>query len=110
MIGNATVALVSTTTTTDDYGNQSTSTTETAWPGCAVAPRYAAESTDPHRPNVVIGLTVFGPTPPSPINSDDRLRIDGDLYDIEGDDGDWESPFTGWRAGVEVACKRAAAV
>ena len=110
MHGNATVALVSTVTTTDDHGDTSTSVTETAWPGCAVAPRYANETTDSHQPNVVIGLTVYGPTPPSPIDSDDKLRIDGLLYDIEGRAGTWTSPFTGWAPGVEVACKRAAAV
>ena len=102
------LTLVSTTTTTDDYGDTTTTTTETPWGPCAVAPRYATESTDPRVPPVIVGKVIYGP--PTDIDSDDRIRIDGELYEVDGLPGEWQSPFTGWHPGIEVPVKRASAV
>lgn len=102
------VTLVSTTTTTDDLGDSTTTTTETQWGPCAVAPRYANESTDPRVPPVIVGKTVYGPA--VAIDSDDTLVIDGVAWQVDGLPGEWVSPFTGWAPGIEVPVKRASAV
>lgn len=104
-----TVTILSTATTTDDYGNQSTVVTEVAWGPCAVAPRSSSESVDSHAPAVIVGLSIYGPAGVT-INADDKVRIDGVLYDVDGQAGDWTSPFTGWHPGIEVAVKRAGSV
>lgn len=114
-----TVTVRSVTTTDDGLGNTSETVTETAWGPCAVAPRYATESTDPRVPPVIVGKTVYGPT--IALGSNDRLhlgetdgRIVGDdkrvWYDVDGLPGEWINPFTGWDAGIEVPVKRAGAV
>ena len=36
-----------------------------------------------------------------------RVRVRDVLYEVEGEPGDWHSPFTGWRPGIEVALVRA---
>lgn len=103
-----TITLRSTLTTTDDLGNTSTVATESCWGPCAVAPRYATESTDSRSPAVIVGLTIYGP--PACINSDDTLVIDGVEYQIDGLPGEWTNPFTGWAPGIEVPVKRASSV
>lgn len=103
-----TITLVSTTTTTDDFGNGTTETVESQWGPCAVAPRYATESTDPRVPPVIVGKIVYGP--PAAIDSDDTLLIDGIAYQVDGLPGEWTNPFTGWQPGIEVPVKRAAGV
>ena len=102
------VTLVSTMTTDDGLGNTTETVTEESWGPCAVAPRYATESTDPRVPPVIVGKTVYGPT--RALDSDDRLVIDGEVYEVDGLPGEWSSPFTGWAPGIEVPVKRAAAV
>ncbi len=103
-----TVTVRSTVTATDDYGNTTTAVTESPWGPCAVAPRTSAESTDPHAPAVVVGLTIYGPA--RTLNADDTLLVGGVLYQVDGEAGDWQSPFTGWHPGIEVAVKRAGAI
>jgi hypothetical protein len=103
------VTLRSTTTGDDDgLGNTTDTVTETAWGPCAVAPRYARESTDPQVPPVIVGKVVYGP--PVDIDSDDTLVIDGVAYQVDGLPGEWTNPFTGWQPGIEVPVKRAAGV
>lgn len=113
------VTLRSTVTTTDDFGNGTTETTESEWGPCAVAPRYATESTDPRVPPVIVGKIVYGP--PTAIDSDDTLwlgetddAIDGDdkriWWQIDGLPGEWANPYTGWQPGIEVPVKRTAGV
>ena len=100
-----TVTLRSTVTATDDYGNETTVVTESAWGPCAVAPRTSSESTDPHSPALIVGQTVYGPE--VSIDSDDVLVIDGEEWQVEGMPGVWRSPFTGWAPGIEVPIKKA---
>ena len=102
------VTLVSTTTADDGLGNTTETTTETPWGPCAVAPRYANESTDPRVPPVIVGKTVYGPA--VAIDSDDTLVIGGETYQVDGLPGEWTNPFTGWAPGIEVPIKRTAAV
>jgi hypothetical protein len=102
------VTVRSTTTTDDGLGNTTETVTESQWGPCAVAPRYATESTDPRVPAVIVGLTVMGPT--RALDSDDTLVIGGVTYQVDGLPGVWESPFTGWAPGMEVPVKRASTV
>ena len=73
-------------------------------PGCAVAPRYSSEPSERGRQGVIVGLTVYGP---DVFLSTDQVEVRGVLYDVEGEPGFWENPFTGWAPGVEVALRRA---
>jgi len=103
-----TITLRSTVTTDDGFGNATTETTESQWGPCAVAPRYATEQADPRVPPVIVGKIVYGP--PTAIDSDDTLVIDGETYQVDGLPGEWTNPFTGWQPGIEVPVKRTAAV
>lgn len=103
-----TITLRSVATTTDDNGDSTTVPTDTSWGPCAVAPRYATESSDPRVPPVIVGKVVYGPT--VAIDSDDLLVIDGVTYQVDGLPGEWQNPFTGWAPGIEVPVKRAASV
>jgi hypothetical protein len=104
-----TLTILSTVTTRDDYGNESTDETEVSWGPCALAPRSSDERVDPHSPAVVTALTAYGPA--ADLDADDTVRIDAGFYagiwQVEGIPGDWKSPFTGWHPGLEVALKRA---
>jgi hypothetical protein len=100
-----TVTLRSTVTTDDGLGNTTETVTESSWGPCAVAPRYATESTDPRVPPVIVGKTVYGPT--RAIDADDTLVIDGLEYQVDGLPGEWVNPFTGWAPGIEVPVVRA---
>ena len=99
------VTILSTVTTRDKYGNETAEVTEVPWGPVAVAPRTASESVDPHSPAVIVGLTLYGP--PVTIDPDDQVRIGGVVYNVDGEPGDWRSPFTGWHPGIEVAVVRA---
>ena len=103
-----TVTVRSVTTTDDGLGNTTEVVTESEWGPCAVAPRYATESTDPRVPPVIVGKTVFGPT--RALDSDDRLVIDGEEWQVDGLPGEGVNPFSGWAPGMEVPVKRAAGV
>lgn len=100
-----TVTLRSTTVTDDGLGNTTEVTTETEWGPCAIAPRYATESTDPRVAPVVVGKTVYGP--PVDIDANDTVVIDGEAWQVDGLPAEWRNPFTGWAPGIEVQVKRA---
>ena len=104
-----TVTLVTTTTTDDGLGNTTQTDVQVEIPGCAVAPRFAVENSDPRSTPVMVGLTVYMPAG-TELDSDDTLRIDGKLWQVDGLPAVWESPFTGWAPGIEVPVKRASAV
>lgn len=73
---------------------------------CGVAPRYSSEPNTLARNGVIIGFTIFAPSG-SDIIYTDRIKIDGLVYDIEGEPANWSSPFTGTEFGMEFAVKRA---
>lgn len=115
MTGNCTATLTSVTTTKDDYGNESTSTSTAVLTWAIIAPRSSSEGPDPHAPAVITAATLYGPGGTA-INSDDRVTItnhspamNGEWL-IDGSAGDWKSPFDDWHPGIEVALKRAGAV
>jgi hypothetical protein len=92
-------------TTVDSRGNPvlgaATSTTLGGW---AVAPRYSTEDNQ-GRQGVVIGLTLFGP-PLADVRPSDQFEVRGEMYEVDGQPGDWRHPWTGVPAGVQVAVKR----
>ena len=100
-----TIIVRSVTTTDDGLGNTTETTIEEPWGPCAVAPRYATESTDPRVPPVIVGKVVYGP--PRALDSDDTLLIDDVTYQVDGLPGEWRNPFTGWAPGIEVPVVRA---
>ena len=90
------------------YGNQERdwdNATPTESPGWAFAPRPGDETTTSDSPSVIVGLTGYGP-PGADVLPTDRLEVRGDVYEVEGEVGEWRSPFTGWEPGVEVALRR----
>jgi hypothetical protein len=99
------VTLISTTVTDDGLGNTTETTVTYEWGPCAIAPRYANESTDPRVAPVVVGKTVYGP--PVDIDANDTVVIDGEAWQVDGDPAAWSNPFTGWAPGIEVQVKRA---
>ncbi len=80
--------------------------------GCAVAPRTSSEpGGDPRlgtsgRSTVLTGLTLYGP-PGLRITARHRVRLaDGTVWQVQGDPGHWQSPFTAWAPGVVVELDR----
>jgi hypothetical protein len=71
-----------------------------------VAPRHSNEVHDPGREAVVTGLTLFAPVG-SDIVHTDQVEVDGVLYDIDGDPGTWEHPWTSWAAGMTAELTQA---
>lgn len=104
------VTLTSVAASKDKYGDATATTAERQWGPCAIAPRYANESSDSRTAPVIVGKVIYGPVPPVAIDSDDILEFDGEIWQVDGLPGEWKNPFTGWEPGVEVPVKRAAAV
>lgn len=94
-------------TVQDAYGNDTAG--GFAWletvHGCAVAPRKEAELTENGRTGVIIGLVVYA-RPTATIRPSDQVRIDGEIYEIDGEPGNWQHPMTGWKPGVELNLRR----
>lgn len=97
---------------TDRYGNQ-----QRDWPnasrselvGCALAPRSAFQTEgEPHLQNrgaVIIGYSIYCP-PGADLAATDRVDLDGDVYEVEGQPGVWINPLTNTNFGVEAALRR----
>lgn len=90
----------------DDYGDPIAGTARFTIPDCSKAPRTSSDITDRGRHGVVVGLDLY--CPPGHLLPSDQVEVDGVLYDIEGEPGDWHSPYTGWHPGEVVALRRAA--
>lgn len=97
--------------TTDDLGDTIIVPTDHAWGPCAVAPRYASESTSADSPRVVVGNEIYGPQPPVSLTAADEILIGNEVWQIDGRPEDFTgagaNPFTGWEPGVVVPIKRA---
>lgn len=111
-MNNAAVSKVSTTTTTDEYGDATTGTVETPLSWAIIAPRSSDERTDSRAPAVITAAVLYGPVDEAP-DTDDTLVVSGHsaamdgTWQVEGTSGAWVSPFSDWRPGFEVALKRA---
>jgi hypothetical protein len=73
-------------------------------PGCILAPRASTE-VQSYSDTVLSEYTLLAP-PTADIRATDELLIDGDRYAVEGDPQQWDSPFTTWRPGMQVALRR----
>jgi len=98
---------------TDEYGDPIPGTTiRVDVPGCGWAPRSAGagpSSEDIHdrgRQGVIVGLTLYMPAG-TDLRHTDQVELEGLLYDVEGDPGEWRNPLSGREAGLEVALRRA---
>jgi hypothetical protein len=77
---------------------------------CVWAPRMTANEgegllAEQGRHGVIVGKNLF-PPPGADIRRTDQIRILGELYDIEGEVGQWASPYTGIPMGGQVALRR----
>jgi hypothetical protein len=95
------VAWVSVTTSSDIYGNTTTTEAAPVTLSALVAARSAQEAFDPRAPAVIVGLTLYLlDTDVVPLASD-WFTVRGERYEVDGEPHRWGS------AGVEVAVKRA---
>jgi hypothetical protein len=85
--------------------------TEHTVAGCVIAPQVSigqnasGEIVD-RRDTVITGLALFAP-PNADIRPTDRIvRADGTVWEVEGEPGDWLSPFTGWHPGIQLGIRR----
>ncbi|MFD5221344.1 hypothetical protein ACFWMH_27265 [Streptomyces tendae] len=91
----------------DIYGNDVPGPpTEIPVAGCGIAPRDGSGSGSNEmtgaRDTVITGLILYAPYG-TDIRATDRVRIDGDLYEVDGQAGSYRSPFTGSAGPVVVA-------
>lgn len=106
MIGQTVTVLRSTPGGYDADGDPVTSTTaEHDIEGCAVAPRTSEPVDGRGRQGVIVGLTLYAPAGADLLHTD-QVRIDGVVYEIDGEPGVWRSPYSDTVAGIEVALAR----
>lgn len=98
------VSLISTTTTEDDYGDSTETTSSATYDRVRFSPRASSERRDNRAPAVITGATLYR-RGDFPIKAADTILIaegnpmvDG-KWQVEGDPGFWGR-------GVEVAIKR----
>ncbi|MGW2228288.1 hypothetical protein [Streptomyces formicae] len=94
-------------TTQDVYGNDVPGpVTEIPVPGCSVSPRDgtgpAANEILGDRDTVISGLTLYAPFG-TDIRATDRVRIGGEIYEVDGRAGTFRSPFSGSTGPVVAA-------
>lgn len=75
--------------------------------GAFTAPRSSSDIDDRGRAGVIVGWSLFAPYGTDLLHTD-QVEVDGVLYDVDGEIGQWRNPLTGWNAGSETALKRAA--
>lgn len=99
-------------TTRDRYGDVTDTTSHTI-AGCALAPssgssgqQASTENTD-RRDTVVSGMILYGPPNADIVATDVVELADGTRWQADGGVGPWNSPWTGWQAGIELALTRA---
>lgn len=82
------------------------STTTHTVDGCALAPRTSTEEQELGT-QVVVGLTLFAPFGADIVSADIVwLPDDPEPWEVDGERGDWRSPFTDWHAGAQIALAR----
>lgn len=110
MLANCTAVLRSSATTTDEYGDSSSTTSDTTLAWALIAPRASSERVDSRSPAVLTAATIYGPFG-TPINADDLFVVSGHspsmdgTWLVEGRSGDWSLGSTEF--GFECAVKRA---
>lgn len=93
----------------DEYGSPSSERDWEAATGtvvrAVVAARSSSEADGAGRAAVIVGLTAYLP-PGTAVTAHDRLRVRGDMYEVEGEPFEWRSPWSSTASGVEVALSR----
>lgn len=94
-------------TGTDRYGNAVYGWPEpgTTYDRCAFAPGTSTEPVEPGRTAVLVDAVVYLPAG-AEVGPADRLIVRGVTYEVQGEPGDWRSPYTGNRPGVAVPVRR----
>lgn len=91
--------------TQDEYGNDVPGPdVPTPVTGCAVWPRTSSED-DQARAQVTEGLNAVAPYG-TDIRPHDRVKVGDRIYEVDGDPGEWRSPLTGTKAGVQISLTR----
>lgn len=88
---------------TDSFGNDVWSTTDTTVPG-VFKPGTSVELVQ-GQDLLTVQPSVYLP-PGSVVSAVDVVLVGGVAYEVDGSPNEWDSPFTGWRAGVEVKLRR----
>lgn len=93
--------LIKTVTTTDRYGNTTKTTEEFPLQPCLLEPQQTTERTDPRSPGVTVPAKLYIVGQSAKIDSDDKFRIDGKMWEIIGlsDWGDLEVAIKRWGNG-----------
>jgi hypothetical protein len=91
-------------TSTDDYGNDVFTTTDTTVKGCVVVPRNSSELIQ-GQDAVIVGLTAYMPYG-TVILPTDQVNVNGVVYEVDGEAGSYRSPLTGSKGAVQVALTR----
>lgn len=104
---NATIARVRHTPGgVDQYGDPiSGTTTETTMSDWFVAPRTSDDIPGRARDGVTVGLNLYTPYDADLVRTD-QVKVNGEVYDIDGEIARWKHPWTGWEAGQVAALKR----
>jgi hypothetical protein len=85
----------------DAQGNDTYVETSTDIDDATVWPRTGSEN--PQAGDLVItGRNLLLP-PGVTVAATDQFIVAGLTYDVDGDAGDWTSPFTGWNPGTQIA-------
>lgn len=98
-------------TTTNGYGDtildwSDNAITSTTIYGCSLAPRQEGELAGAGRAGVIVGYTLYAP-PGTDLKFTDRILHDTlGLFEIDGEPGRWDNPYTGNAWGVTAALKR----
>ena len=91
----------------DPYGNDLFSDVEltvtdcAVWPGFSVSVARTSDEQIGDRSTVITGLTVMMPAG-TVVRSFDRVRVNGRLFDVDGEPSEWISPYTNTSSGVQV--------
>lgn len=107
MIGETITITRRTVSGEDAMGNPTHATTQIPVDGCAFAPTGSAEDVATFGSRAITGGTIYAPSGTVFLPAD-IVTIRGMTFTIDGDTGQWTSPFTGQGAGAVVAVKRGA--
>ena len=91
----------------DAFGNVAVTWTERAWRVRSVAPGAMADPANPNRDLGEVAYTVHADADSQPPTRLDKVVIDGEPFDVDGDPADWtRGPWPNPVAGVVVELKR----
>lgn len=91
--------------TVDNFGNRTDGASHTI-DDCCFAPRGTPTEAVGDQDTVTYSDTVFAPFG-SDVLATDRIQLpDGSVWEVDGAPGNWQSPFTGSRAGMQIVLKR----